>query len=96
MRRDLLLSSWYQEHMIGFVVDEARSLCKEVVSACWTEYIVFLASLCLSRGETFRQEFGQLGEVRCVLSESVKIMALTAIATKGSRRSIIRNLGMRG
>ena len=46
------------------------------------------------RGESFRTEFAKLGEVRSLIHESVRIMALTATATKSSRRKICQTLGM--
>lgn len=46
------------------------------------------------RGETFRKEFSKLGEIRSLLPEGVHLMALTATATKTSRRDICRKLGM--
>jgi ATP-dependent DNA helicase RecQ len=48
----------------------------------------------LRRGENFRKEFANLGEVRSLIPETVRIMALTATATKQSRRDICRTLGM--
>ena len=50
--------------------------------------------LTLCRGENFRKEFANLGEVRSLIPETVRIMALTATATKISRREICRTLGM--
>ena len=46
------------------------------------------------RGNFFRTEFSHLGEIRSLLSSSVHVMALTATATKTSRRAICRVLGM--
>ncbi len=46
------------------------------------------------RGETFRREFANLGEVRSLISESVRIMALTATATVSTRKAICKTLGM--
>ena len=47
------------------------------------------------RGDTFRHEFTHLGEVNSLLPEAVHTMALTATATRASRRSICRTLGMK-
>ena len=41
------------------------------------------------RGETFRKEFSKLGDVRSLIPESVRVMALTATAT---RRAVIKQL----
>ena len=46
------------------------------------------------RGSSFRPEFSQLGEIRSIIPESVKVMALTATATKTTRASIIKLLDM--
>ena len=48
-----------------------------------------VASLC--RGDYFRQEFSNLGEVRSLIPPTVNIMALTAART---RKKIITILGM--
>ena len=50
--------------------------------------------LLLYRGEDFRQEFKNLGEVRSLISSSVNVMAVTATATKTLRREICHILGM--
>ena len=47
------------------------------------------------RGDTFRHEFINLGEVSSLLPAGVHTMALTATATRTSHRSICRVLGMR-
>lgn len=47
-----------------------------------------------SRGEKFRTEFSHLNEVRSIIPTTVKIMALTATATKSTRSFIIRSLSM--
>ena len=48
----------------------------------------------MHRGETFRKEFSHLGEVRSLIPEAVNIMALTATATKTTRREVSRSLGL--
>ena len=48
----------------------------------------------LFRGESFRPEFARLGEVRSLIPESVRIMALTATVTLSTRAKIIKVLGM--
>ena len=45
-------------------------------------------------GETFRREFSQLGELRSLVSEGVNVMALTATATRQTRKSIFSTLHM--
>ena len=46
------------------------------------------------RGETFRGALLRVGEIRSILPEGVKMMALTATATRPLRDKIIRLLGM--
>ena len=46
------------------------------------------------RGQTFREVMGRLGEVRSLLPEHVKIMALTATATKMVQTYVANTLGM--
>jgi ATP-dependent DNA helicase RecQ len=47
-----------------------------------------------SRGETFRKEFKSIGEARSLVPENVRTMALTATATKATRKQICQYLGM--
>ncbi len=46
------------------------------------------------RGESFRKEFANLGDIRSLVPETVRIMALTATATKFTRCSVSKTLGM--
>ncbi len=46
------------------------------------------------RGDSFRLEFSNLGEVSSLLP-SVNTMALTATATKETRKELCRSLGMK-
>ena len=46
------------------------------------------------RGETFRTDLKNIGEVRSILPDGMNIMALTATATKMLRNSISRIIGM--
>ncbi len=46
------------------------------------------------RGDKFRREFSHLGEVRSIVPTSVRVMALTATATKTTRKFIINSLNM--
>ena len=46
------------------------------------------------RGEKFRTEFSHLHEVRSIIPETVRVMALTATATKSSRKFVINSLSM--
>ncbi len=46
------------------------------------------------RGETFHKAFLELGEVRSIIPDSVRMLALTATATKATRIAVCRTLGM--
>lgn len=46
------------------------------------------------RGETFRREFANIGEVRSLIPDSVHLMALTATATVKTRNAICKTLGL--
>lgn len=46
------------------------------------------------RGESFRKEFSNLGEVRSLIPQKARVMALTATATVKTRRAICKTLGM--
>ena len=54
----------------------------------------FWCFLHFCRGENFRKEYSQLGDVRSLIPENVPIMALTATATKGTRKAIVNALKM--
>lgn len=45
-------------------------------------------------GDSFRRDFSTLGEVRSIIPDKVKVMALTATATKETRTCIIKSLNM--
>ena len=62
-----------------------------IIPLCHLFAFMSLTSL-LNRGESFRKEFGHLGDVCCLIPETVHIMALTATATKTTRREIVRVL----
>lgn len=46
------------------------------------------------RGSSFRKEFNNISEVRSLIPSGVKLMALTATATKTSRKEIMKSLAM--
>ena len=48
----------------------------------------------LYRGTSFRSEFSRIGEVRSLIPRGVNLMALTATATRSTRRRIIQSLCM--
>ena len=58
------------------------------------EIICFCLLNLSHRGDTFRRAFSRLSEVRSIIPNSVKLMALTATATRSTRSSICQILGM--
>ena len=59
-----------------------------------TLILIIIMLLFLCRGKQFRKEFSRLGEIRGYLSTKANIMALTATATKSTRKDICKSLGM--
>ena len=55
--------------------------------------IALLLQFYFHRGDSFRTEFSHLGELS-IIPEAVKVMALTVMATKASRREIIQSIDM--
>lgn len=53
-----------------------------------------ICDMCIYRGDSFRVEFSNLGEIASLLP-SVNTMALTATATIATRRAICHSLGMK-
>ena len=47
-----------------------------------------------SRGDDFREDFARLGEIRSLIPKHVNILALTATATKPTRKAVIKRLNM--
>ncbi len=47
------------------------------------------------RGDAFRVEFARLGEVRSLIPPHVNVLALTATATKATRKAVIKRLSMK-
>ena len=60
-------------------------------------YITALRSIysTFCKGDEFRKEFSQLGEVRSLIPEGIHIMALTATATRSTHLDICHTLGMK-
>ena len=48
----------------------------------------------LFRGDTFREDFSDLGDIRSIVPDGVHVMALTATASLSTRRGVIRSLCM--
>ena len=46
------------------------------------------------RGKKFRTEYSHLNEIRSIIPETVRVMALTATATNATRSFIIKSLSM--
>ena len=64
------------------------------MSLCLLTLNMYILCKHIHRGKDFRQEFSNLGEVRSLIPEDVRCMALTATATKTSRNEICNVLGM--
>ncbi len=47
------------------------------------------------RGDSFRVEFAQLGEVRSLIPDRVHILALTPTASKNTRKAVIKRLNVK-
>ena len=92
--RELFLKSCFKSRVKALVVDEAHCVKKWYVFPLAELKLISLFKL-VFRGETFRGALLRIGEIRSILPESVKIMALTATATKEARNTIIRILGLR-
>lgn len=56
--------------------------------------LILLLIILLNRGDSFRRAFSRLSEVRSIIPNSVKLMALTATATISTRYSVCQILGM--
>ena len=96
--RDMLLSPVYYSNLVALIVDEAHCVKKWCVYNTNTFVDYSYTGMCAIyaylnyRGETFRKEFAKLGDVRSLIPESVRVMALTATATKSTRRAVIKQL----
>lgn len=55
---------------------------------------LYYRTLSFLRGVNFRQDYGRLGEILSLLPKEVKVMALTATASKSSRMNIVSSLKM--
>ena len=71
---------------------------KHIVSKWYalTNYYAILINLyTFYRGTSFRKEFAHLNEVRSIIPQNIRLMALTATATIATRKFVINNnLGM--
>ena len=64
---------------------------QKVLSVSSTKLLLYVI---IHRGESFREDYAKLGELRSVVPNSVKFMALTATASPLTRECIIRSLFM--
>ncbi len=90
--RDVLLSPVCQHNLIGFCCGWSP-LCGDHVkinNKCWLLAVCAISN----RGTTFRQTYLEIGTVRSLLPNDVRVMALTATATKVTRNAICEVLGM--
>lgn len=58
-------------------------------------WAILLCLIFCCRGDTFRTVLGRVGEVRSLLPEGVKVMALTATATRSLHQVVCHLLGMK-
>lgn len=55
---------------------------------------MYLNPIFPSQGKQFRKEYACLGEIRAFLTSNANIMALTATATRGTRKEMCKSLGL--
>ena len=71
------------------IMDSCERVCVTLTSI----HLNDIAAHC--RGEEIRKVYSRLGEIRSILSQDVKVMALTATASKTLREDIMKFLGMK-
>ena len=74
------------------VYEECNPLYHPRTDSEWRDVLLSQMYQCHLR--TFRMAFSRLSEVRSIIPNSVKLMALAATATRRTRSSICRILGM--
>ena len=95
--REMLCSDTYINNLVGLAVDEVHCVTKWCVFVItFYVYGVHVSPLCNNcyRGDGFRTDFSKLGEVRSLIPSSVKLIALTATATRVTRTRVIKMLNM--
>ena len=66
-----------------------------IIQSLFYQVVICVIDFCLyHRGDDFRKEFSNIGELRSVIPKRVKMMALTATATKTLRDAVVKTLGM--
>ena len=56
--------------------------------------LMFTAYAIFCRGDSFREEYSKLGELRSIVRDEVNFMALTATASRPTKECIFRSLSM--
>ena len=95
--REMLCSDIYINNLVGLAVDEVHCVTKWCVFVItFYVYGVHVSPLCKNcyRGDGFRTDFSKLGEVRSLIPSSVKLIALTATATRVTRTRVVKMLNM--
>ena len=88
----MLQSDIYMRNLVAFVINEAH--CVKNGKRNEVNLNIVNITLYLCRGDSFRKNFSQLGGIRSLIPSTVRVMALTATATKSSRRAIVHKLRM--
>ena len=92
--REMFRNKVYEKNLIAIAVDEAHCVEQWLVTLMLLRKCTIKSNLFFCRGESFREEFNNLGEARSIIPRSVNIIALTATATKATREFVQRCLCM--
>ena len=92
--RNMLSNKVYRNNLVAFVVDEPHCIKKWYANGGIACVMVVIVVVVVLRGESFRKDFSDLGEIRSIVPRRVRLMALTATATLSTRKFIIKNLNM--
>ena len=85
--RNMLSNKVYRDNLVAFVVDEAHCIKKWYANGGICVMVIIFEVVVL-RGESFRKEFSDLGEIRSIVPRHVRLMALTTTATLSTRKFI--------
>ena len=89
--RSMLLSQRYKENMSALVVDEAH--CVKTWCVNDVDVSLFIYNFII-RGDNFRVAFSQIGDLRSIMSQNVRILALTATATSEVYKAVRNRLSL--
>ena len=88
----MLLSQRYKENMSALVVDEAH--CVKTWCVNDVDVSLFTYNNFTIRGDNFRVAFSQIGDLRSIMSQNVRILALTATATSEVYKAVRNRLSL--